>query len=225
MEEATHTPITIHEISIEPNIKTLAKQFTISQIGNPDIYSEDVSSKDAPNLEQKLMSHPKLTSNKIIQLQKNDTFCNNIITHLHCNAHENYFTDAIGILHKKVIDFNSMFSSVVIPKILIKCLLHTSHHSLYHIGATKLYHFIKKFYYFQGMWKIIHKNVRTCKKCQIMNLQKPNYINLHKEIAQTTQDHLSINLMGPYNITAEGNTYTLTAICNLTGYLMTMPHS
>ena len=41
-------------------------------------------------------------------------------------------------LTQKVIDFNSMFSSVVIPKILIKYPLHTSHDSLDHIGATKL---------------------------------------------------------------------------------------
>ena len=29
--------------------------------------------------------------------------------------------------------------------------------------------------------------------------------------------------MGPYNTTSQGNAYTLTAICNLTGYLMTTP--
>ena len=56
-----------------------------------------------------------------------------------------------------------------------------------------------------------------------MNLEKPNHINLHKEITQTPQDPLSIDLMGPYNTTAQGNTYTLTAICNLTAYLMTTP--
>ena len=45
-----------------------------------------------------------------------------------------------------------------------------------------------------------------------MNLQKPNYINLHQEITQTPQDHLLIDLMGPYNTTAQGNTYALIAI-------------
>ena len=57
----------------------------------------------------------------------------------------------------------------------------------------------------------------------MMNLQKPNYINLHQKIAQTPQDHLSIDLIGPYNAILQGNTYVLTAICNLTGYLMTTP--
>ena len=58
-------------------------------------------------------------------------------------------------------------------------------------------------------------------KLSNMNLQKPNYINLHQEIAQTPQDHLLVDLIGPYNITTQGNIYALTAICNLTDYLMT----
>ena len=50
------------------------------------------------------------------------------------NCTQNYDTQktlrvTMGILHKKVIDFNSIFSSVAIPKILIKYLLHASHDS------------------------------------------------------------------------------------------------
>ena len=56
-----------------------------------------------------------------------------------------------------------------------------------------------------------------------MNLQKPNYINCHQDITQTPQDHLSTDLMGHYNTITQGNTYVLTAICNLTGYLKTTP--
>ena len=53
------------------------------------------------------MSLPELNPDNIVQLQKYDTFCNNILQHMHCNMNKNYFTDAMGILHKKVIDFNS----------------------------------------------------------------------------------------------------------------------
>ena len=56
-----------------------------------------------------------------------------------------------------------------------------------------------------------------------MNLQKPHYINLHQDIAQTPQDHISIDLIGPYNTTSQGNSYAITMVCNLTGYLMTTP--
>ena len=44
----------------------------------------------------------------------------------------------MGILHKSVINFNSTFSAMAVPQILIKYLLHASHDWLGHIGATKL---------------------------------------------------------------------------------------
>ena len=66
---------------------------------------------------------------------------------------------------------------------------------------------------------MIHQYNRNSTKCQIMNLQKPNYINLHHDFAKRPQGHLSIDLMGPYNTTRQGNTYTLTTISNFTGYL------
>ena len=56
-----------------------------------------------------------------------------------------------------------------------------------------------------------------------MNLQKPYFINLHQDIAQTPQDHLSIDLLEPYKVTLQSNSYALTMVCNFTGYLMTTP--
>ena len=44
--------------------------------------------------------------------------------------------------YKKVADFNSTFSSVVITKILLKYLLHALHDALGDFEATKLYYFI-----------------------------------------------------------------------------------
>ena len=80
------------------------------------------------------------------------------LQHMHGNTNENYFTDAMSILHKEVIDFNSTFSSVIVPGILIKYLLHASHDFLGHVGVTKLSHFLKRLYYFQGMQKI-HQDI------------------------------------------------------------------
>ena len=87
-----------------------------------------------------------------------------------------------------------------------------------HIGATKLYHFLKRLYYFQGMKRKLNQYVRYCHKCQIMNLQKPNFIDLHHDIARIPQHQVSNNFLGPYNITSQGNSYSLTAVCNLIGY-------
>ena len=86
------------------------------------------------------MSLPEFTPDKVLKLQKNNTFCKHILQHIHCSKNDNYFIDATGILHKKVINFNSTFSAVVITQTLIKYLLHASHDLLGHTGATKLYH-------------------------------------------------------------------------------------
>ena len=56
-----------------------------------------------------------------------------------------------------------------------------------------------------------------------MNLQKPHLIKLHQDIAQMPQDHISIDLLGPYNVTSQDNSYALNAVCNLKGYLITSP--
>ena len=170
------------------------------------------------------MCLPEFTPDKVVQLQKNDPFCKNILGHIHCSKNDSCFTDTMGILHKKFINFNSTFSAVVIPQIIIKYLLHTSHSSLGHTGATKLYHFIKRLYSFQIIKKKIHQYVRSCHKCQIMNLQKPNFINLHQDIVQTLQDHISIDLLGLYTVTSQGNSCTLPTDWNLTGYIYDFPY-
>ena len=113
----------------------------------------------------------------MIKLQKSDVFCKNILQHLGCSKYDNYFKDAMDIIHKKVVDFSSVFSNIVIPQILIKHLLHASHDLLEHVGATKLYHFPKCLIYFQSTRRKLHEYVRSCHKCQIMSLQKPNFID------------------------------------------------
>ena len=127
------------------------------------------------------MSLPELTPDKITLLQQRihsaTTFlltC--IVTHM-----TSIFTDSVGISHQKVLNFNSTFSS----KVPIKYLLHTSHDSLGHVGATNTLLLYKKALLLPRHEKVIHKYVRICKKCQTMNLLKLNDINLCQEIVQT----------------------------------------
>ena len=123
--------------------------------------------KDIPRLEQTLMSLPEITPENIVTLQKNDTFCNSILHHLHCSKKKITSQMPWAFYTKNIIDFNSTFLSVVVPKILIKYLLHTFYDSLGHVGANKLYHFLKRLYSFQGKWKIIHKYIRTCQNVKL----------------------------------------------------------
>ena len=89
------------------------------------------------------MSLPGLTPDEVIKLQESDVFCKNILQHMGCSKYEGYFKDAMGVLHKKVNDFNCVCSAVVVPQILMKYLSHAPHDSLRHVAATKLYHFFE----------------------------------------------------------------------------------
>ena len=73
------------------------------------------------------------------------------------------------------------------------------------------------------MRRKLYDCVRSCYNVKLMSLQKLKFTDLQQDIAQTPHDDLSINLLGPYNVTSQGNSYALTAVCNLTGYLMTTP--
>ena len=57
----------------------------------------------------------------------------------------------------------------------------------------------------------------------IYEFAKTTLFNLHQDMAQTSQDHISINLLGPYNITSQRNSYAHTAVSCLTGYIMASP--
>ena len=56
-----------------------------------------------------------------------------------------------------------------------------------------------------------------------MNLQKPNFIDLHQDIAQIPEDRVSIDFLESYSFTSQGKSIFLPAVCNHTGYLMTTP--
>ena len=57
------------------------------------------------------MSVPELTPDKVVKLPETDLFCKNILQHMCCSKHENYFQGATGILQKKVIDL-TMYSQL-----------------------------------------------------------------------------------------------------------------
>ena len=117
VEQVTHIPIQVNEIFVAPDIEKLATNYDALhdlptvQTDNANLSLENASPTDIPHLEQNLMSLPEFTLEKVVKLQKNDTFCKNILEHIHCSKNDNYFTDTMGILHKKVINFNSMIFS------------------------------------------------------------------------------------------------------------------
>ena len=111
----------MNEASVTSDIERLAQAYdilhnsAIAQTGiDIKLSLETASPADIPQLEENLASLPELTPEKMIKLQKSDVFGKNILQHIGCNKYDNYFEDAMGILHKKIVDLNSVFSAIVI---------------------------------------------------------------------------------------------------------------
>ena len=131
VEPATHMPLEMNEVFIALNNQklihtydTLHKLPTGQTNDSIKLSLENMSPADILQLEQNLMSILELTPEKVIKLPQNDIFYKSIMQHIGCSKYDSYFRDVTGIIHKKVIDFNSTFSAIVIPQILIKYLLH-----------------------------------------------------------------------------------------------------
>ena len=138
VEQATHMPIQVNEIFIAPDIEKLTTNYDALH-DLPTVQRQCTSvSRECfihryPSFRTKFNVLTRTHLKKVVKLQKNNTFYKKILEHIHCCENANYFTDAMGILQKKVINFNSTFAAVVIPQILITYLLHASHNSLCHI--------------------------------------------------------------------------------------------
>ena len=51
------------------------------------------------------------------------------------------------------------------------------------------------------------------------NLQTPNFAQLHLEIPQMSMDIISMDLIGPFEVTLKGNPSAFTVICMLTNHV------
>ena len=106
VEPVTHTLVGVNVVIITPDIERPAQAYDTlhdlptEQTGdNVKLSLENASPTDIPQLKENLISLPELTSNKVMKLQEIDGFCKNILQHISCSKHENYFQDATGILH------------------------------------------------------------------------------------------------------------------------------
>ena len=98
-------------------------------------------------------------------------------------------------------------------------MLYESHTSLGQNGTTRLYQFLKG----KGFKKAGKKFVRHCLQCQITNVQTQNYAQLHLEVLQMPVDLISMDFIGPFEVTSRENKYALTELCMLTNYVMYIP--
>lgn len=93
-----------------------------------------------------------------------------------------------------------------------------------HIGQSRLFNKLKDLYKWQKMRKTIANYIAKCEVCAKNKHQKH-----HKETMQITTtpvkafDIVSIDTVGPFTKTANGNRYAVTMQCDLTKYVVIVP--
>ena len=184
---------------------------------------DDLSSSDTV-AKPKLQDPPQciLDLTEVKQLQWQGTHLSTIIAKCTSHSHHNetpYYLDDNGIVYRKVRDGSNIFHNIMVPQKLQPYILYECHNALGHNGTTRLYTFIKRFYYWKKLYQDCSKYVRSCAECQQVTSKEPQYVNLHLPILQFPMAFISMDLLGPHSKTESGSQYVLTVICMLTNYI------
>ena len=94
-----------------------------------------------------------IEDNKLIELQKEDKFCKNILNMLARNKLHNknpYYIEN-GILKRYIDDNKQRFEIIVLPQTLTQPALQLAHEGLGHNGIPPTYALLKRQYYWKGL--------------------------------------------------------------------------
>ncbi len=128
-----------------------------------------------------------LTINKLVELQNTDPDCSQLKTLLtdgKLKPKEPYFLNENGILYKTQECNDNLFEVTMIPCVLTKYILHEAHDLLGHNGTQRLYQYLKRAYFWKGLWVDVDKHCKYCLPCRQENLKPQWYAQLHADILQ-----------------------------------------
>ena len=109
-----------------------------------------------------------IEDNKLIELQKEDKFCKNILNMLASNKPQNknpYYIEN-GILKRYIDDNKQRFEVIVLPQTLTQPTLQLAHEGLGHNGIPGIYALLRCQYYWKGLKPSVTKHVKQYTLCQ-----------------------------------------------------------
>ena len=170
------------------------------------------------------MQNP-LTNKDLQDVQKQDSFCKRIIEQLKTGKMKSgvpyYLED--NILKRYITDNKQRFETIVVNKSCAPILLKIAHDEMGHNGSARTYMLLKRMYYWKGMKPQIYTYVKQCKTCQQHNIVPVQYTKGHFQVPKSPMEFISMDLIGNFPKSQEGNVYALTVICMLTGYTFCIP--
>ena len=137
---------------------------------------DDLSSQDtSTHFEDHIPFKCNLDLTKVKQLQQQDMHISKLITEFKSKNHDKTlcYLDEDSIAYGKIKDGSNIFHIVVIPETLLPNILYESHNALGHTGPTRLYIFIKRYYYWKKSCQLCNKYIRLCPDCLQVTLKEP----------------------------------------------------
>ena len=112
-----------------------------------------------------------IEDNKLIELQKEDKFCKNILNMLASNKlhKKNPYYIEDGILKRYIDDNKQRFEVIVLPQTLTQPVLQLAHEGLGHNGIPQTYALLRWQCYWKGLKPSVTKHVKQCSLCQKHN--------------------------------------------------------
>ena len=216
-------------------LQSLSLQEEIKQkTTNPEMERNKTSTKNIP--EQEKSDDPiflpneeiklPITDDKLVQMQRRDKFCKNLLNQLESgklSPYNPYYIEE-GILKRYIDDKKQRFEVIVLPRDFIGVALQLAHEGMGHNGVPRTYTLLRRLYYWKGLKPMVRSHVKACKLCQMYNKQVVKYNKLNFETQPAPMKFISMDIIGEFDPpSSKGNKYALTVICMHTGYTFCIP--
>ena len=169
-----------------------------------------------------------LTLDELRALQSQDNKCTTLIRML-----KNGKLDPVayslqeGVLYRRVIKGGQSFQAIYIPKTpesFIQAILQTAHDESGHNGFPRTYSAIRRLYYWKGIKEDVLQHCRNCYTCQLHKTAAVKFEAKHFKPSLKPMDFIAMDLIGELHLpSSQGNRYTLTGVCMLTGFTWCIP--
>ena len=183
-----------------------------------------------PDIQQPFIQQLRspLTLDQLRALQAQDDKCTTLTRML-----ENSKLDPVayslqeGILYHQVIEGGQSFQAIYIPKTpesLIQSILKTAHDESGHNGFPRTYSAIRRLYYWKGIKEDVLQHCRNCYTCQLHKTAAVKFEAKHFKPSLKPMDFIAMDLISEFHSpSSQGNCYTLTGVCMLTGFTWCIP--
>ncbi|EFA02759.2 hypothetical protein TcasGA2_TC008492, partial [Tribolium castaneum] len=131
---------------------------------------------------------------------------------------EGYYQSPNGLCYKERLD-GERHDKLLVPKTMQRRILQLYHDSPFmaHGGRTKTTELLKREFYWKGMTEAVRKYCEGCDSCNIRkNHPIPAAEMQSMPVPTCTFGLVSMDIVGPFNVTSSGNKYILTCMDYLT---------